>query len=196
MAALESSLTAPCVERLLDAAERLVADRGAAHLTLEAVAAEAGVSKGGLLYHFPSKLALLQGMVKRHIEDLDARASSGAGARWTGADEPPARYRVAARLEASLAKSSTHRAVGAAMLAAAAGDPSLLEPCRARYRQMLDEVAELDLDFEEAAILHLAVDGLMISELLHLSPFSAEERERVVGAILSRVMKGKQTHDR
>ena len=60
-------------ERLLDAAERLVSEVGAGHLTLEAVARAAGVSKGGLLYHFPSKEALLQAMIDRHLRDIGAR---------------------------------------------------------------------------------------------------------------------------
>ncbi len=40
---------------LLDAAERVVLRDGAGQLTMDAVAAEAGVSKGGVLYAFPSK---------------------------------------------------------------------------------------------------------------------------------------------
>jgi hypothetical protein len=42
-------------DRILDAAERVVLRDGVTHLTLDAVAAETGISKGGLLYHFPSK---------------------------------------------------------------------------------------------------------------------------------------------
>jgi len=38
-------------DRILDAAEQLVAHQGASNLTLEAVAQAASVSKGGLLYH-------------------------------------------------------------------------------------------------------------------------------------------------
>ena len=44
-----------CRQAILEAAERVVTEAGAAHLTLDAVAGKAGVSKGGLLYHFPSK---------------------------------------------------------------------------------------------------------------------------------------------
>ena len=39
--------------------------KGVAKLTLEAVAKEAGVSKGGLLYHFSNKEALIEGMIVR-----------------------------------------------------------------------------------------------------------------------------------
>src|SRR5215469_14026355 len=65
----------PARDRLLDAAERVVAESGATHLTLDAVAKSAGVSKGGLLYHFPSKEALLEGMLSRHFQDVDAEVS-------------------------------------------------------------------------------------------------------------------------
>ena len=47
----------PARDRILEAAERVVAEVGAARLTLDVVAQAAGVSKGGLLYHFPSKRA-------------------------------------------------------------------------------------------------------------------------------------------
>ena len=52
-------------DQLLDAAERVVRRDGVARLTLDAVAAEAGTSKGGLLYHFASRDALITAMVGR-----------------------------------------------------------------------------------------------------------------------------------
>ena len=60
-------------ERLLDAAAAVVRRDGAQALTLEAVAAEAGVSKGGLLYHFNSKRELLEAMLGGWLEEFDAR---------------------------------------------------------------------------------------------------------------------------
>ncbi|MBQ0819063.1 helix-turn-helix transcriptional regulator, partial [Microvirga sp. HBU67558] len=50
-------------ERILDAAAELVSEIGSGRLTLDTVAERAGLSKGGLLYNFPTKDALLQGMV-------------------------------------------------------------------------------------------------------------------------------------
>src|ERR1700754_2486310 len=58
-------------EELLDAAEDLLCDQGSQSLTLAAVAERAGCSKGGLLYHYGSKEALIKGMVERLIEDFD-----------------------------------------------------------------------------------------------------------------------------
>jgi len=56
---------------VLDAADALVSEVGANHVSLDAVAARAGISKGGLLYLFPSKVALLQGMLERYVERLE-----------------------------------------------------------------------------------------------------------------------------
>lgn len=58
-------------EQILDAAEQVVMREGAAHLTIEAVAAEAGVSKGGVLYSFASKDALIDALHRRIISGFD-----------------------------------------------------------------------------------------------------------------------------
>ena len=55
----------PTRDRLLDAFETLLVSAGSRAATLDAVAAEAQVSKGGLLYHFHSKDELVDGMLSR-----------------------------------------------------------------------------------------------------------------------------------
>jgi AcrR family transcriptional regulator len=66
----------------LDAADALLAEEGIAAFTLEAVAARAGISKGGLLYHFPTKEALLAGLMRRCLsEEPDPIMTEG--------EEPP-----------------------------------------------------------------------------------------------------------
>ena len=56
---------------ILDAAEAIVCESGAAHMTLDAVAERAKVSKGGLIYNFPTKEALLQAMIGRLIDGFE-----------------------------------------------------------------------------------------------------------------------------
>src|SRR3954454_22441411 len=51
--------------RILSAAELVVLERGVSALTLDAVAEAAGLSKGGLIYHFDSKEALIRAMIAR-----------------------------------------------------------------------------------------------------------------------------------
>lgn len=59
-------------EKLLDAFDRLLEKHGTAGATLDAVAAAAGVSKGGLLYHFGSKAKLVEGSLDRLRRNVDA----------------------------------------------------------------------------------------------------------------------------
>ena len=71
-------------DRLLDAFEHLLIEGGERSATLDAVAAAAAVSKGGLLYHFGSKEALIEGQLARLAEfaatDADNIRSAPAGA--------------------------------------------------------------------------------------------------------------------
>ena len=52
-------------EAVLDAFERIIIADGERHATLDATARAAGVSKGGLLYHFGSRHALIAGLIER-----------------------------------------------------------------------------------------------------------------------------------
>ncbi|MGO9803048.1 MAG: TetR/AcrR family transcriptional regulator [Steroidobacteraceae bacterium] len=171
----------PARQRLLDAAERVVVESGATHLTLDAVAKSAGISKGGLLYHFPSKGALLEGMLARHFEDVDAEVAkrlASRGRKSSRADMFRERIRVLLELHPG------RPAVGAAMVAASADNPEHMAPCRAQYRELLDEFAKLPGGFERAALVLLAVQGLLLAELLHLSPYTSGERSRLAKALL------------
>ena len=71
---------------MLNAAEEVVLRDGIGRLTLDAVAKEADLSKGGLMHHFPTKDALIDAMVRRKVdawraeyEAAIARQASGPG---------------------------------------------------------------------------------------------------------------------
>lgn len=70
-------------ESVLDAFQRVIIERGERAATLDAVAADAGVSKGGLLYHFASKADLVAGLLERldvlTIEDAEQMRSAPEG---------------------------------------------------------------------------------------------------------------------
>lgn len=63
-------------EKLIDAALAVLKDKGAQHLTLDIVAKQAGVSKGGLLHHFPSKDMLIIATA-RHLYNRFADCVAG-----------------------------------------------------------------------------------------------------------------------
>lgn len=51
----------------------LIATAGFTHFTLDAVALAAGISKGGLLHHFPTKNDLLHGLAELSLQMWDER---------------------------------------------------------------------------------------------------------------------------
>lgn len=75
-------------DRVLDAYETLLIEQGPGAATLDGVAATAGVSKGGLLYHFASKDALVTGLLDR----LRQRSAADADAIRTAPDGAVAYY--------------------------------------------------------------------------------------------------------
>lgn len=70
-------------ESVLDAFEQLLLDGGQRAATMDATARTAGVSKGGLLYHFASKEALEHALLERLArladDDVAAMASAPGG---------------------------------------------------------------------------------------------------------------------
>src|SRR5690606_22501748 len=58
---------------ILDAAETVVARDGAANLTLDAVAIEAGISKASVIYDYKSKQALIKAVIERRVDEDRSR---------------------------------------------------------------------------------------------------------------------------
>lgn len=81
-------------EHILDTYVNLLIHTGERAATLDAVATAAKVSKGGLLYHFSSKKALLEALAERTItlaeEDFEtmAQAPEGASAYYINSSIP------------------------------------------------------------------------------------------------------------
>jgi AcrR family transcriptional regulator len=59
-------------ERLIEAALQVLVDHGAQHLTLDLVARQAQVSKGGLLHHFRTKEALVEAIIRHLYDEFNA----------------------------------------------------------------------------------------------------------------------------
>jgi AcrR family transcriptional regulator len=176
--------------KLLDAAEGIVAARGVAALTLDAAAREAGVSKGGLLYHFASKEALLRGMMARMAAEMHAMfdallamqpegpgRATNAFLAW-GFHNPPDQHARDLR-------------VAAALLAAHNFDPKLLDPMR-EFHARLRALAEADglPDGVSKAII-AACDGLFMAQVFGIWQPAVPERDAIEASLRS-LMQGKR----
>ena len=156
--------------KILHAAACVVARVGAGHLTLDAVAEESKLSKGGLLYHFPNKRALLSGMLSHVLDQVVQRADH---ARTQMA---PGEHAITALINAQQAQDDDERAMSLAILAAAAEDPSLLDPARALVTQWF---AEVDAECRYGVLLLLAVEGLRFMRMLNLVELGPAEETRL-----------------
>jgi AcrR family transcriptional regulator len=164
-------------EIILDAAEKVVLEGGAPALTLDSAAKKAGVSKGGVLYHFPTKDSLLQGMVERLIRRTVESHQAASGGR-TEPEQVLKGY-----VTNSVCDPAGIDRVAGALLVAVANDEKLLEPVRVFFRERLP-VLTGGLAFERASVVHLATEGLWLMEILGISPFSPTQRRKVVAELL------------
>jgi AcrR family transcriptional regulator len=165
---------------LLAAATQVVREGGAASLTLEAVARAAGVSKGGLLYHFPTKEALIAAM----IADLQTRFEAEVEAALAHDPEPgPGRW-LRAFIRATFASPPHEIDLTASLLAAAGTNPDLLAPLRDAFAHW-QSLAEADgLEPARATLIRLATDGLWFADLLRVAPPSGQLRTELLEAML------------
>jgi AcrR family transcriptional regulator len=152
-------------ERILDAAEDLIT---AGHVppALDAVASAAGVSKGGLLYHF-DKQSLLRALVTRAVHRFDERLTAAAAqgtmaSAWLRLSVPGPGERTVYRAMMSMMRLTT---TGEFDLPQEVGD------AEQRWQQMLtDELG----DPVRARVVRLVGDGLFLAALTGPPPTSGE----------------------
>lgn len=65
--------------QILEAAARVVEREGVKSVTFDSVAAEAGLTKGGLLYHFASRDDLVQAIHQHLADQWEAQIAAAAG---------------------------------------------------------------------------------------------------------------------
>jgi len=169
-------------DRILDAAEARLLERGPGGLVLDAVAADAGVSKGGLLYHFASKEALVQALIDRMVSGFD-----GVQASLSSGDDDAAGRRTRAYLRSTVtprgepADASAHLMAG--ILAGIGGDRTRLESLRAGFARWQEQLEDDGIDPVRATLVRLAADGLWLSALLGLPQLEKKLGRRVLDAL-------------
>lgn len=174
---MEATLSHPS-DLLLDAAEKVVVQRGIANMTLEAVAAEAGMSKGGLLHHFHTKDRLIEAMVQRHA--LGWRNCYGEA--YANVPEGPGRM-ARGLLQRCLTDAQCWteqlRRSTSAVFAALAQNPTLIEPMRTAYADLHQRLLEDGLPPGVADAVVTAIDGLWLYWVLGLVPVNQERMDRL-----------------
>jgi AcrR family transcriptional regulator len=171
------------VRKILTAAEAVIGRSGAAGLTMEAVAAEAGISKGGVLHHFRTKESLIAAVVRARLEDYETAYCEERDALGDSA-------------EAALVASIRHmkrlyndeRGFPRALLVAATEHPEALNEFRASLRSRLDAKSAMAGSGAGAALL-FATLGLLLTKTLDFVTVSEQELDAICEA-LEKLAKG------
>ncbi|WP_226582625.1 TetR/AcrR family transcriptional regulator [Halobacillus litoralis] len=171
--------------KILEAAALIVKEQGSDALTLDATAKRAEVSKGGLLYHFSTKEALVEGLVQ-HMNDIYRSNVE----ELVGKDEEEKGKWSRSFINVMHDKSVENQTISAGMLAAQGINPELLQPLQNTYADWQAHIQQDGLDEVDATILRLAVDGLWLSEIFGLGTLSRELREKVLERLNEQTYKG------
>jgi AcrR family transcriptional regulator len=134
--------------RLLEQAAKLVAQGGYSSLTIEGLAQAAGITKGGVQYHFASKDQLLTELLEFLLGSFDEALEGLAGQSW-----------LKAYVSLTLGEVSDGDGAAAAIISALPpGDPRC-EPFNLYSKKWRDKANHSGLDPTFAQIIRLAADG-------------------------------------
>lgn len=167
--------------RILDALESMLIEHGMTKVTLDSVAAAAGVSKGGLLYHFKTKDALIAAMVRRLGAQADQQRAAAAAGGTSVAEwylQPPDSI---SEKEIALYRSTL------AALRSVDGNSGEVQDAVTEMMRLWDEGLRTEIDDPvQAEIIRLVGDGIYLGALLDLPGVDPDLHRRVVDRLLGR----------
>jgi len=167
-------------KKILAAAADLAREAGPGSLSLDAVAHRAGVSKGGLLYNFPTKAKLMQALVEDYLAEFEARLDAAA---QPGAEGGAGESFRSAYFRLSAAECTKPKPGAAWIFAAVAEDPDFLKPIKAFNRRLLDRLKAGTADHRALLMAWLAVEGLRCLQLFETDILTEDERAAIVAAL-------------
>lgn len=170
----------PVKEKILDAANKVIAEKGLSSFTLDEVAKKAGISKGGLLYHYPSKDKLMRGLIENYIELFENKITERE--RTLPADSPSNWLVSYIREQFNQAKVDSNTTNG--IMAAAALNQDLLQPVLEKRKEWLEKISE-SKDPILGIIISFACDGIVYSNLLDLEVFPGETKAKLMERLIS-----------
>jgi len=167
--------------RILDRALELMSEGGT--LSLDSVARGVGLSKPGLMYHFPTKQALMLALVDHVVDRWDAQLRRRLPGPF---EQSTPRQRVLAYLDWSLSGEFDHSDL------IALADPRLREPLRDRFAARMQPWLRTPRRMPAAernriTAVRLVADGAWFADASGIVPLSPVER-RAVRALAHRLL--------
>ncbi|MFJ6327359.1 MULTISPECIES: TetR/AcrR family transcriptional regulator [unclassified Rhizobium] len=166
-------------QKVLDAAERVVGRDGAANLTVDAVAKEAGINKASVLYDHKSKQALVEAVVDRAFERDNAH-HAGLEEQIAGIEDKAIRGRI---LAAAVPPPEEFKAVALNLSAALVLDAGLRAKMQSNQARTISRIEATSPSPRGALLAYLALEGLKFLEHLDFHHFPRAERDRLLREI-------------
>lgn len=163
---------------VLQASAQIIARLGVGAFTIEAVAQEAGITKGGVLHHFPSKESLIDGVIDEVIEAFNHRLEMELATEEKGT---PGRWLRAYIRTVFSMEYENQNLIPA--LAAAVADHRTLERIRLSFAKSQQAAMEDGVTPVEATIIRLAVDGIVFARALGLDVLDQTMSQNVYHAL-------------
>ena len=168
-------------ESIFEACSQILRREGLTNLTLQAVASEAGISKGGLLYHFETKEALVEALFEYHNNIFEERLNELIAIE---SDRPGAFLRAYAKASVEQMSDPENASLYASLFAAEEKYDSAHKLMREKYVHWQQQINQSGLDPNWALLLRFAVDGLWFAEMHRYAPPDPQQREAIVEMIL------------
>ncbi|HLO77301.1 MAG TPA: TetR family transcriptional regulator [Magnetospirillum sp.] len=167
-------------DKIIDAAMSIVRDQGVAKLTLDEAAKCAGLSKGGVLYHFKTKDDLIRGMVETLINRCDSLHHD----YYDREPEGPYRWARAVVQTGFDPNGPASDKLASALLASIAVNPELVAPVQAQYERWIARINADSPNPLQAALVCMAMDGHYFQTILGLKLCDDEKREQMKAFML------------
>lgn len=164
---------------ILDTARALLDD--GATVSLDSVAHAAGLTKPGLMYHFPTKSALMDALVDHVVDSQERELSTYLDGQ--DVDQASPLQRLGAYVRWAL--TSRHRRSDLVMLS----DPKLADRMLARWTDRFHRWVQVpaDVPVDQQARLHAArllADGAWLADSSNTFPLAEHERPQVLSVAL------------
>lgn len=167
-------------KRILDVANKVIAEKGLHCFTLDEVAKAAGISKGGLLHHYPSKDKLIKALIENYLDLFQSRVSETEKS-LCGAS-PCNRMVSFIHEQFNQCKLDTNTMY--CLLAAVASNQELLHPVLEKRKEWIEKINECK-DPIMALIISFACDGIVFSNLLGLEVFPADTKDKLMERLIN-----------
>jgi AcrR family transcriptional regulator len=164
-------------EKILAAAADVARESGPGSLSLDAVASRAGVSKGGLLYNFPTKAKLMQALVEEYLRDF-GEALEVAGSKDKGSNS------LAVYIRLSAEHCEEEQPPASWIFSAMAEDPDFMTPIKTFKQRLFERLKGETPNIKALLICYLAIEGLRSMSLFDSDVLSKDERKLLVSSLL------------